>query len=203
MKFKFEIGDLFKIPNILCYLRILMVPLFLYLYFTAQSSSDYYVATLIVMLSGLTDFLDGQIARRCNMITDLGRIIDPVADKLMQLAMLVALTFSIKYMYLLVILLVVKEVVTSLMGYIILKSIRRRLNGAKWYGKVCTATLYVVMLVLVAFPGINSGVQNVLLVICAAGLFLSFIMYMRLYVIMIMDHRAGKEDKLYQEIITD
>lgn len=197
MKFKFEIGDLFKIPNILCYLRILMVPLFLYLYFTAQSSSDYYVATLIVMLSGLTDFLDGQIARRCNMITDLGRIIDPVADKLMQLAMLVALTFSIKYMYLLVILLVVKEVVTSLMGYIILKSIRRRLNGAKWYGKVCTATLYVVMLVLVAFPGINSGVQNVLLVICAAGLFLSFIMYMRLYVIMIMDHRAGKEDKLY------
>lgn len=197
MKFKFEIGDLFKIPNILCYLRILMVPLFLYLYFTAQSSSDYYVATLIVMLSGLTDFLDGQIARRCNMITDLGRIIDPVADKLMQLAMLVALTFSIKYMYLLVILLVVKEVVTSLMGYIILKSIRRRLNGAKWYGKVCTATLYVVMLILVAFPGINSGVQNVLLVICAAGLFLSFIMYMRLYVIMIMDHRAGKEDKLY------
>ena len=110
MKFKFEIKDLFKLPNILCYLRILMVPLFLHVYFTAETPHDYYLATLIVLASGITDFLDGQIARRCNMITDLGKVIDPVADKLMQLAMLVALMFRVPYMYLLVIYLVVKEV---------------------------------------------------------------------------------------------
>lgn len=63
MKFKFEIKDLVKLPNILCYIRIIMVPLFLYLYFTADEPGDYYIATLIVMLSGITDFLDGQIAR--------------------------------------------------------------------------------------------------------------------------------------------
>ena len=80
MKFKFEIKDLFKLPNILCYLRILMVPLFLHVYFTAETPHDYYLATLIVLASGITDFLDGQIARRCNMITDLGKVIDPVAD---------------------------------------------------------------------------------------------------------------------------
>ena len=74
---------------------------------------DYYVATLVVMLSGITDFLDGQIARRCNMITDLGKIIDPAADKLMQLAMLVALTVRVKYMYLLVIFLVKYAIVIS------------------------------------------------------------------------------------------
>lgn len=96
MKFKFELGDLIKIPNILCYLRILMVPLFLHIYFTAERPQDFYLATLVVMLSGLTDFFDGQIARRCNMITDLGRIIDPLADKLMQLAMLIALTVKSK-----------------------------------------------------------------------------------------------------------
>ena len=73
MKFKFEIKDLFKLPNILCYLRILMVPLFLHVYFTAETPHDYYLATLIVLASGITDFLDGQIARRCNMITDLGK----------------------------------------------------------------------------------------------------------------------------------
>lgn len=196
MKFKFEIGDLFKLPNILCYLRILMVPLFLYIYFTADVSTDYYLATFIVMVSGLTDFLDGQIARRCNMVTDLGRIIDPVADKLMQLAMLVALTFQIKYMYLLVILLVVKEVVTSIMGCVIMSNMHRRLNGAKWYGKVCTATLYVVMLVLVAFPGVNISIKNILLIICAAGLALSFVMYVRIYIIMILDNKAGREDKV-------
>ena len=134
MKFKFELGDLIKIPNILCYLRILMVPLFLHIYFTAERPQDFYLATLVVMLSGLTDFFDGQIARRCNMITDLGRIIDPLADKLMQLAMLIALTVRVKYMYLLVIFLVLKEVISAVTGFFVMKFAKKRLNGAKWYG---------------------------------------------------------------------
>ncbi len=196
MNFKFEIGDLFKIPNILCYLRIIMVPLFLHIYFTAQAPEDYYLATLVVMVSGFTDFLDGQIARRCNMITDLGRFIDPVADKLMQLAMLVALTLKIKYMYILVIYLIIKEVVTSLTGFIIMKTCHRRLNGAKWYGKVCTAVLYLSMLILVAFPGITPVIQSVMLIVCAAALTLSFFMYMRLYIIMIRDNKSGNMDKM-------
>jgi cardiolipin synthase len=196
MKFRFEIGDLFKIPNILCYLRILMVPLFLYIYFTADTNEDYYFATGVVMISGLTDFLDGQIARRCNMITDIGRIIDPVADKLMQLAMLVALTFKIKYMYLLVIYLVVKEITMAIMGFIVMQTQHRRLNGAKWYGKVCTAILYIVMLVLVAFPMIDPVTQQILLIVCAGGLTLSFVMYIRIYVIMIVDGKAGRDDKV-------
>lgn len=196
MKFKFEIKDLFKLPNILCYLRILMVPLFLHMYFTAETQRDYYMATAVVMASGITDFLDGQIARRCNMITDLGRIIDPVADKLMQLAMVAALMFKIQYMYLLVIYLIVKEAVMAGLGFICMKTIHRRLNGAKWYGKVCTALLYVVMLVLVAFPQLNSTYQRVLLLVCAGGLTLSFVMYIRIYIIMIIDSKSGREDKV-------
>ena len=121
MKFKFEIKDLVKLPNILCYIRIIMVPLFLYLYFTADEPGDYYIATLIVMLSGITDFLDGQIARRCNMITDLGKVIDPVADKLMQLAMLAALTVNVRYMCVLTGYLIVKEVVMACIGFCILR----------------------------------------------------------------------------------
>ncbi|MDO5402305.1 MAG: CDP-alcohol phosphatidyltransferase family protein, partial [Eubacteriales bacterium] len=130
MKFKFELGDLVKLPNILCYLRIIMVPLFLYVYFTAAEPKDYYAATVIVLLSGLTDMLDGQIARRCNMITDLGKIIDPVADKLMQLAMLVALTWNIRYMFFLVIYLIVKEAVSAFTGFFIFRKRHRRLDGA-------------------------------------------------------------------------
>lgn len=196
MKFKFELGDLIKIPNILCYLRILMVPLFLHIYFTADEQSDYYIATAVVMASGLTDFLDGQLARRLNMITDLGRIIDPLADKLMQFAMLAALTIKVNYMYLLVILLVVKEVLTLLTGFFVMKYAKRRLNGAKWYGKVCTAILYVVMLVLVAFPGMKQELQEVLLLVCACGLIMAFVMYMRLYIIMFNDARTGRNDKV-------
>lgn len=196
MKFKFEIGDLFKLPNILCYLRILMVPWFLGVYFTAEVPTDYYMATFIVLLSGITDFLDGQIARRCNMITDLGRIIDPIADKLMQLAMLVALTIKVRYMYLLVIYLLIKEAVTLMTGALVIKLYKRRLNGAKWYGKVCTAVLYVIMLVLVAFPQIDAAVQNILLIVCAGCLTLAFVMYIRLYVIMIKDARSGRNNKV-------
>jgi len=196
MKFKFEIGDLFKLPNILCYIRIIMVPVFLHIYFTAAEQKDYYMATGVVLASGITDFLDGQIARRCNMITDLGRIIDPVADKLMQLAMVVALTLKIQYMYLLVIYLVFKEIVTSATGFIVIRRYERRLNGAKWYGKVCTAMLYVVMLILVAFPKINSSVQNILLIVCAGGLTLAFVMYMRLYFIMINDAKYNRNEKV-------
>lgn len=196
MKFKFEAKDLWKLPNILCYLRILMVPLFLHIYFTAETQRDYYIATGVVMASGITDFLDGQIARRCNMITDLGRIIDPIADKLMQLAMLAALMFKIKYMYILVIYLIIKEVVMAAVGFVCMKTIHRRLNGAKWYGKVCTALLYVVMLVLVAFPQLENTYQNILLCVCAGGLTLSFIMYLRIYAIMIMDDKSGQDDKV-------
>lgn len=196
MKFKFEIGDLFKLPNILCYIRIIMVPVFLYVYFTADRQSDYYIATAVVLASGITDFLDGQIARRCNMITDLGRIIDPIADKLMQLAMVVALTMKIEYMWILVLYLVIKEVVTSITGLYVIKKFERRLNGAKWYGKVCTALLYVVMLVLVAFPKIDAKVQNTLLVVCAGSLTLAFVMYMRLYMIMINVAKYNRNQKV-------
>ena len=162
MKFKFELGDLIKIPNILCYLRILMVPLFLHIYFTAERPQDFYLATLVVMLSGLTDFFDGQIARECNIITDLGRIIDPLADEAYA-ACNACCTYC-------------KSKIYVPFGYIScfergnISSYRffcdeickKRLNGAKWYGKVCTAILYVVMLALVAFPQMEVHVQDIL-----------------------------------------
>ncbi len=196
MKFKFEIADLFKLPNILCYLRIAMVPLFLYVYFTATNQVDYYMATAVVIISGITDFLDGYIARHFDMITDLGKLIDPIADKLMQLAMLVALTIKIKYMYILVAYLVIKELVSTATSFVIYKLYQKRLDGAKWYGKVCTFLLYAVMLVLVAFPSLNMQVQTVLVAVSAGSLTLAFVMYMRQYIIMIMDAKKHRNEEI-------
>ena len=197
MEFHFKIKDLVAIPNILCYLRIIMVGAFLYIYNTATSQNDYYIAMLVVMVAGITDFLDGRIARKFNMITDLGKVIDPVADKLMQFAMLITLTFNVKNMYMLTIYLIIKEVVLALIAFIILKTKGRRLNGAKWYGKVCTAVLYVVMLVFVAVPQLNAYLRNALLIVCAAAITLSFVMYIRLYIIMIKDSRHNTKNVLY------
>lgn len=194
----FEIGDLIKIPNILCYIRIILVPVFCYLYLNSSTPEDYAVAALVVVISGLTDFLDGQIARRYNMITDLGKILDPLADKLMQLAMLVCVTVRVHYMAVLVGALVFKEIVTAAVGAIVIKTCNKRLNGAKWYGKVCTFALYIIMILIILFPKMPSSVQNVMFALCLISLIVSFIMYMRIYIIMIIDTvRGNKEFKAY------
>ena len=100
-------------------------------------------------------------------------------------------------MYILIIYLIIKEVTLALAGLIAMKTIKRRLNGAKWYGKVCTAVLYVIMLVLVAFPQLDIHIQNIMLIICAAAITLSFIMYAGLYIKMFKDSKENKKDVLY------
>lgn len=95
-----------------------------------------------------------------------------------------------------VIFLVVKELLTSILGFFVMRYAKRRLNGAKWYGKVCTAVLYVIMLALVAFPGMEKGLQEILLIVCACGLALAFVMYTRLYIIMLIDSKTGRNDKV-------
>ena len=76
--------EYFSIPNLMGYLRIVLVPVYLWVYLTAQNSRDYYLAAGIMLVSFLTDLLDGQVARRFNMITEFGKVLDPVADKLTQ-----------------------------------------------------------------------------------------------------------------------
>lgn len=192
----FEVNHLFKIPNLLCYIRVILVPVFCILFFGADTPGDYYMASGVVLISGFTDFLDGQIARRCNMVTDLGKILDPFADKLMQLAMLICLTIKIKYMYLLVIYLVVKELSMCIAGLVVYKKYKKRLNGAKWYGKVCTAVLYAVMLTLTAFPKLNSYMQLFLIIVCASALTLAYVMYIKIYIKMINDANQGNKEFL-------
>ncbi len=187
----FKISDLYKIPNILCYIRIILVPVFMYTFLCANEPKDYYLAAGIVLISGITDFLDGQIARRCNMITDLGKMIDPVADKLMQLAMIVCVTFRIQYMLVLVIYLVVKEALCFFTSLYVYKKCNKRINGAKWYGKVCTAVLYAVMLVLIVMPELNNAIQVMLLIVCGCVLTLALVMYMRIYIQMYKDTKNG------------
>lgn len=77
---KRTIKDLFNIPNFLCYFRIILIPIFLHRYFLASCKEDYYLCAFILILSGLSDFLDGYIARHYHMVTDFGKVIDPIAD---------------------------------------------------------------------------------------------------------------------------
>ena len=72
--------QLFSIPNLLCYFRIGMIPVFAYTYLQAETSADYLLSALILGIMEFTDFLDGFIARKYHMVTEAGKIIDPIAD---------------------------------------------------------------------------------------------------------------------------
>jgi CDP-diacylglycerol--glycerol-3-phosphate 3-phosphatidyltransferase len=180
---KFSKKDLFSIPNILCYIRLLLIPLFVVLYIKAESTSEYFLAAFVVMIASFTDFLDGFIARTFHLVTEFGKFLDPLVDKLMQAALLFVLILKIDYMFLLIILFVVKELTMVVLGYFMLKH-GKKLNGAKWFGKISTTVFYVIMLILVAFPNLNDIFVKALMAICGSFLSLSFILYGREYYIM-------------------
>lgn len=154
--------ELLSIPNCMGYFRILLIPVFCVIYLRADSMRDYYVAAAIVIISTITDLLDGQVARRFHMITEFGKFLDPFADKLTHAAIAVCLAFRYSAMKYLLILMVIKEGFMAIMG---LKNLQRgkKLDGAKWFGKVCTATLFILLCVLVLFPGISGKTADILI----------------------------------------
>lgn len=172
--------EVFNIPNILCYIRFLLVPCFAISYLKADIPRDYYLAASFLLIAGITDLLDGYIARKFNQVTELGKVIDPIADKLTQTAILLCTMFHVKGMYLLVILFAVKECTMGVCGYLLLKR-NKKLDGAMWFGKVSTAVFYVTMLILIAFPSLNIVWINLLMIITGAFLALSFILYIPIF----------------------
>lgn len=164
--------EIFSIPNILCYIRFLLVFAFSYLYW----QKEYTWGAIMIVLGGITDCLDGQIARRCNMITELGKIIDPLADKAMQLAIVIALCTRYPQMLILFILFIIKEGFQGICCLIGLKK-GKRLNGAKWYGKVATAVFYVVTVILIAFCDLPLWIINTCMIITLIVFANAFILY--------------------------
>ena len=145
---RFSKKEIFSIPNLMGYFRILMIPVFCYLYIGKQR---YLAASAAVLLSSLTDLFDGKIARKFNMVTELGKLLDPVADKLTHGALALCLALRYPLMWALILLLIVKEGYMAVMGAVLLKK-GKKLNGAMWFGKVCTAVLFAGLLVLFLFP---------------------------------------------------
>lgn len=183
---KFNKRDLWSIPNVLCYIRFLLIPIFVMQYIKAEEPKQYMQAAAIVLASGLTDFLDGFIARTFNMVTELGKLLDPLADKLTQASLIFVLIVEIKWMFLLLILFVAMQLFMFIAGLAMLKK-DKRLDGSKWFGRVSTAVFYAVMLVLVALPELSEATQNILMMVCGIFLTMSFALYIREYIRMYME----------------
>lgn len=159
---KDNVGDLFEnwntIPNWLSFFRIAMIPVFSVLFI-----KEYYVAAFIVMIvAAVTDLIDGKIARKYNMVSNLGKILDPVADKLSQMAIVIILIYKfwndgIKYV---LFLFIAKELV-MIVGGLFLLSKGLRPGAAEIWGKVATTVFYIFMIAIIALGGDNCALANV------------------------------------------
>ena len=163
----------FTIPNILSMVRIALIPIIVWLY---HFKDDPTAAAVVVMASGVTDVVDGFIARRFDMISDLGKALDPVADKLTQTAMLICLLFRFPLMGLPLSLLVVKEFISGIWRLIVIRR-TKEVRGAKWHGKVATVLLYGIMLLHILWPSIPGAYSSLSIVLCTLMMILSFFLY--------------------------
>ncbi|MGM9618974.1 MAG: CDP-alcohol phosphatidyltransferase family protein [Oscillospiraceae bacterium] len=161
------------IPNALSLLRLLLIPVFLYLY---RVKAAYVPALGVVALSALTDALDGAIARRFHMVSDLGKFLDPLADKLTQCAMLLCLIQRYRQACFLLGLFVIKEL--AMLGFALLTLQRTdRVHSARWYGKVNTALLESSAAALLFLPTLPGRAVTALSLLCAASLLLTLLLY--------------------------
>lgn len=169
--------QILTIPNLLSVVRLLLIPLILWLYCVKQ---EYTLAVAMILLSGVTDIADGIIARKCNMVSDFGKILDPIADKLTQAAIIICLIEKHQLMLLLIVLFALKEICMATLGLLAIKR-TDAVNSAKWYGKANAVLLYAVMMLLILFPGMPEALANTLIVLCIGMLVFSFVQYARFY----------------------
>lgn len=177
---KLDKKHIFTIPNILSAFRIILAFVFLIIFYQSGFSGKKNLLTCIILLSAITDFLDGKIARKFNMVSELGKILDPVADKVTQGILILCLMKEYPLLKWLFALFAVKEAFMGIVGAKTLKKTAHN-DGAMWYGKVCTAIFYLVMFILLLIPDIPVNIANILIFVCSFFMALSFILYSKRY----------------------
>ena len=172
--------EILTIPNLLSLFRLVLVPVYVGLYLHARQPVQFYTAGAVITLSCLTDALDGWIARQFHMISTLGKILDPLADKLTQFALTVCLTRDHPVLHPVLALFVVKEIfqLTLAVFYLLRRQI---LPGALPAGKVCTTVLFSSLITLVLFPDLPQPAVNGIALADTVFLMISFAGYLNAY----------------------
>ena len=165
--------DILTIPNLLSVVRLLLIPVIVWLYCQRQA---YHMALAVLILSAVTDIADGMIARKWNLVSDLGKALDPVADKLTQIATMWCLVSRFSHMWLPLTFLLIKETVTGIMSLYAVKK-TGEVKGADWHGKLCTVLLYGAMGLHILWCNIPLVLSKLLMLLCMAIMCLSGILY--------------------------
>ncbi len=174
-KYKYKV---LTIPNVLSLLRIALIPFFIWFYLRG----DVWISFAVLILSGLTDVVDGRIARKFGMVSNVGRILDPAADKLTQIAILAVLCIKYRQLIVLVAVLVVKELANGIIGLVMMHKNRDALDS-RWHGKLTTVLLYITIAVHLLWPAVIKGTEMPkalsysLIAVCLVMMVVSFVLY--------------------------
>lgn len=166
-------NKIITIPNILSFFRLCLIPVIVWLYCFEE---NYIWAVIVLTLSGLTDIIDGFIARHFGMVSDFGKIFDPVADKLTQVSVLLCLLTRFPNMMLPLIVLAMKEINAIITGLLIIQK-KREVHSAEWHGKITTVLLYLMMAIHFIWSNIPETISNLMIVACAVMTLVSASLY--------------------------
>lgn len=172
--------ELFTIPNLLSLFRIMLIPVYITVYLSATENRQFFLAGSILSVSCMTDLADGMIARKFHMDTTLGKILDPLADKLTQLALILSLSARYPLLYPVLALFVVKELF-QVGALVFFAQKGKALSGALFAGKLCTTVLFLSLTLLVLFPEIPGNAVVFLAFMDALFLIYSFLTYLAAY----------------------
>ena len=186
-----QIGKHFKenltVPNLLSVLRILLIVPFVFFFLQIASAA-------MLVLSGLSDMFDGMIARRFNQITALGKILDPIADKLTLVAVIICIGMIVPRIIPLVVILVLKDLLMLLGGaYLLRKHITP--PAAKWYGKLATVVFYICVSTIVVLEIVTGSASDfdilmlVLMLITTAVMLFAMIRYFIIFLRLLQDRK--------------
>ena len=179
------------IPNIISVFRICLVPVFIAVYFSDNSDLKLY-AVLIYVFAALSDFLDGFLARKYKVSSNLGKLLDPLGDKLMTIAVMVCITIDGLIPFWAVTVAGVKEILMGVGGIVLHKKARTELLPANLIGKTSTVVFFLVCVTLMLFRELP-GWAAITMISAAIGLtFIALASYLSMY-IKIMKSRAAEE----------
>lgn len=187
------------VPNILSICRILLIPVIV----TSVCSGNYILALVVFTISSLTDIVDGYIARNYDAVTNVGKLLDPLADKLTQLSLIASLVWAdVISVWILVVLLIKELIMISGAAFLYGKSV---VVYSRWYGKLATVLIYVSIVTSLlckqfnVTSGIFLNISNSLYVIALATTIFALLMYCKAL------YNKGFIDKsdLNKEVIID
>ena len=199
---KKPINQNLTVPNALSVLRIVIIPFFAWFFLKDQLLE----AVALLVLSGLSDCVDGFLARKLNQVTELGKMLDPLADKLTQGVVAICLAVKFPVIGPLLLVFIAKELVMLCCAIVLLKK-QKRPCAAKWYGKVATVMFYVSVAAIVVMDGffhvtglVFDAISYGLLILTGAMMVYSAVQYFKIFLEILHSDDAQYELSLSEEI---